>query len=95
MILSLSAMYHEGTTYLASRCEEKAEMDPTLKEEVDFALYKTPYIRVKGEELLDKDQPLRKNRNISELFSAFNNTPFSKFPCVTVEAVRPSEHIRA
>ncbi|KAF8123117.1 hypothetical protein EV363DRAFT_1548941 [Boletus edulis] len=63
------------------------EVDPTLKGAVDFAFYKTPYI--KREELLDtttKDQPLH---NFSELFSAFNDIPFSKFPCVTVEAVRP------
>ncbi|KAF8124153.1 hypothetical protein EV363DRAFT_1271685 [Boletus edulis] len=63
------------------------EVDPTLKDEVDFAFYKTPYI--KREELLDtttKDQPLH---SFSELFSAFNDIPFSKFPCVTVEAVRP------
>ncbi|KAF8124149.1 hypothetical protein EV363DRAFT_1300014 [Boletus edulis] len=63
------------------------EVDPTLKGEVDFAFYKTPYI--KREELLDtttKDQPLH---NFSELFSAFNDIPFSKFPCVTVEAVHP------
>ncbi|KAF8425038.1 hypothetical protein L210DRAFT_3458285 [Boletus edulis BED1] len=63
------------------------EVDPTLKGEVDFAFYKTPYI--KREELLDttsKDQPLH---NFSELFSAFNDIPFSKFPCVTVEAIPP------
>ncbi|KAF8433686.1 hypothetical protein L210DRAFT_3649505 [Boletus edulis BED1] len=63
------------------------EVDPTLKGAVDFAFYKTPYI--KREQLLDtttKDQPLH---NLSELFSAFNDIPFSKFPCVTVEAVRP------
>ena len=55
------------------------EMDPTLKGEVHFPFYKTPYI--KREELLDtttKDQPLL---NFSELFSAFDDVPFSVSVC--------------
>ena len=71
---------------------------PTIKakypilEEVNFAFYKTPYN--KREELLGattKDQPFP---GLTVLFSAFDNIPFSKFPCVTVEVVQPGEHAR-
>ncbi|KAN0093333.1 hypothetical protein V8E55_004117 [Tylopilus felleus] len=66
---------------------------PTIKakypilEEVNFAFYKTPYN--KREELLGtttKDQPFP---GFTVLFSAFDDIPFSKFPCVPVEVVQP------
>ena len=68
------------------------EKYPILKEKVNFAFYKTPYNR--PEELLGattKDQPFP---GFTRLFSAFDDIPFSKFPCVTVEVVQPGEHAR-